>query len=883
MKTSLLASFALSLATLMGAPAMTPWQDLHRVPIPEQLPPHPRVFCTPADLTRVKADHAKADPYTVACWERIVSSAEAALADEIPAIKGQPSRATLAQAALLGQAYALTDHARFGAKAHGLLLAISRAVMPLKRSKQAGLMTGRTLEEGPPAVNFAMAYDLAANHPAFTPADHKLVCAALRRVGWEAGHWCGHRDSSNWRSWALCIEAACGFASGDRQLIEEAVNGAWDPQRECYLYGVVQQLTHSVFSDGIHWERCMGYTYYTGSALMYAIEAAKNSGIDLWHAELPGILGPFVGGTRHEEYGPAGNRSFKAFLDAPFYYAFPGGGFARVGDSGTRSIQYHPMYEMAWQEYRDPKYAWLINRERQGNGRDAPGFWQVWRPKGEPEWELAERGEPKGSIVLRLVAKATDRVALVQDVPFPGNRPLIVTGRVKAIAMAGGKAHIRCNLGKKAYFTQTVEKTGDWQEVRVEIPAGDDANTRRVRLHVFLEGGEGEVLWDDIQARVAGKGANLVRNGEFAIGRVDGRRMDFWSLINGVPDVPEGEWDLSKDAAIGLTGRNTNGSTIFPIGGFAVLRSKPNDPDALAVNLSFGPYGSGHDHPDRLTITVQALGRTICPDAGSWGYSDPMQRSWCNQSVAHNTMSIDEIAQEPQRMSKSIWAGERGDQRVFGTLQLFHSGPQLKAVRATCDTAYPGTRLDRTVCLVGPYMLDVYRATSDKEQTLDLPLHGRGKVTTGDATTALKENPFTGLGYAHFEDIRQLKPAGLVRATFTKEDRKLEVLQVAPEGSEAYLVRDPAKGNDRTSCLLARVRGTAATFVTVLAPTRGERTVGDVATRHSNGELWVEIAHAKGTDRLFFPDRLDGSIRLERLNPGGKIVAREAAKAWKQQ
>lgn len=872
MKAFLLTVAALSIVPVFGA---TPWEDLHRVPIPAALPPHPRVFCTAADLARIRADYARRDPYTVSVWERVVSSAELALADEVPEIPDRPSGALLAQAANLGQAYALTGDERFGSRCHALLLAISRAVMPLERTRSAGLMAARTLEEGPLAINFSMAYDLAASFPGFAEADHELVRAALRRVGWEAGHWCNHLNSSNWRSWALCIQAVCGFAAGDRQLIEEAINGSWDPQRNAYLYGIVQQLTHSVFSDGVHWERCMGYTYYTGSALMYTLVAAKNSGIDLWHAELPGILGPFVGGANHEEFGPEGNRSFKAFLDAPFYYAFPGGGFARIGDSNTPGIAYHPMYELAWREYGDPKYAWLIRRERDRDGVQAPAHWQVWRARGEPEWRI-EEGE--GRMVARFATKEGERIALVQNVRCPGDQPLVVSGRVKALHMAGGKAHIRCNLGRDAHFTESVAEAGDWRELRVVIPPAEDGAPRRVRLHVFLETGEGEVLWDHIQARSNGTGPNLVFNGTFVEGNVEGRRTGFWDLVNGVAEVPEGEYDLTQDATIGLSGRHVNGSTLFPIGGFAILRNRPNDPESLAVNLSFGPYGSGHCHPDQLTVTVHALGRTVCPDAGIFGgYDDPMHLTWANQTVAHNTVSINEISQAPQGLSRSIWASERGDQRVFGVLRLFHSGPHLKAVRATCDTSYPGTRLDRTVCLVGPYLLDVYRVAGETEQTIDLPLHGRGEVASETATTLLAENPFSGLGYTHFEEVRQGRADGWVRAAFTEEDRRVDVLQLAPPGSELYLMRDPSRPGQPVSTLMARVRASEAAFVTVLAPSRAGRTVESVDVRPSGEGLLVEVVHGQGTDRFLLPAATNGGILLERRDRQGNRLADETA------
>ncbi|MBT3376912.1 MAG: hypothetical protein HN742_08620 [Lentisphaerae bacterium] len=880
MRTPFLLCALLWAVPLTEAEGVTPWQDIHRVPIPAQLPPHPRVFCTQADLRRVRAELKRGVPYALACRGDIVSRADLAMVSDAPVITGQPSRALLEQAAVLAQAYALTGDSRYATKAHGVLLAVSRVVMTLKRTRSAGLMASRTLTEGPLAVNFAMAYDLTANAPVFTADDRNTVCAALRRVGWEAGHHCHHRDSSNWRSWALCVLASCGFASGDRELIEEAINGVWDPKRECYLYGAVQQLAHSIFSDGVHWERCMGYTYYTGSALMYVLVAAKNSGIDLWQAQLPGILGPFVGSAPHEEYGPAGTRSFKAFLDAPFYYAFPGGGFARVGDSGTRAIAYHPMYEIAWREYGDPKYAWLIRRDRDTRGSEAPAFWQLWIARGKPEWAVGKAASAPGSSALRLRTGTADRIAAVQDVICPGDQALVVTGRVKVLTFSGGKAHIRCNVGKKAFFSETPEQAGDWQGVSVTVPAGSDPEVRRVRLHVFLEGGAGEVLWDDVCAQVGGEGLSLVRNGAFSGGRTDGRRADFWGLINGVGDVPAGRYDLADDDTIGVSGRNTNGCSLFPVGGFAILRADPGDPEALAVNLAYGPYGSGHDHPDRLTITVHALGQVICPDAGSWGYENPMHLTWANQTVAHNTVSIDGLSQEPQGRSRSIWAGERGEQRVFGVLRLFHAGDHLKAARATCDTAYEGGRLDRTVCLAGGYLLDVYRVSATTGRTIDLPLHGYGEATVHVGVNASGAPPFAGLGYSHLGAVQRMSSgSSTVGLTFRDGERQLRVIQSLPKGGEAFLARDPTRGNQATSCLLARRRGRNATFVTLLAPSRDAEAHHGLVVHERGGEIVAEIAHVEGTDRLTLVNALDGGIVLERRGKNGSLTLRESAGA----
>ncbi len=641
-------------------PTMPSYETIFRVPIPATLPDHPRVFCTSEEIARIKADLAAGDVYTGLAGRK-------------------PSRREISEAATLAQAYILTDNRKFGERARDMLLAFADICPTLETTRAAGRFTDSTLIEGPVAVDLAMAYDLVAGGDILTAEERAHIEQDLLRViAWESGHGCHHRDSSNWRSWGLTVLASCGFAIGDRELIEEAINGIYDPKRKAYLYGIVQQLTHSIFSDGIHWERSIGYTYYTASALMYVMEAAKNSGIDLWHAKLPGIMGPFKGSAGHEEYGPPGDRSIKAFLDAPFYYAFADGSFAQVGDSGSSGLGYHPIYELAYAEYRDPKYAWLINDRRSDAGQ-APAGWSLWRPRGNPHGEPAPEQGRNDSGAFRLTTPPDARIALVQNVTVPAGVSAHVSGWVRALSMDGGSAHIRANFdGKGTLFSNRVTEAGDWREVTIELPpregAGPD-DVRSVRLHVFLEGGAGEVLWDDISVQAGDDTRNVVRNPDFGDVAVDGRRISFWDLLNSVKEVPAGEYSLAQDATIGISGRHENGCTLFPVGGFAILRDDATDLDATAVNLAYGPYGSGHDHPDRLHFDLYGLGKVLGPDAGSWGYNNPMHLTWANQSIAHNTLTVDEVAQAPQGKSKSIWAGERGDQRVFGVLRLFHPGP----------------------------------------------------------------------------------------------------------------------------------------------------------------------------------------------------------------
>lgn len=860
-------------------PALPSYQTLYRVPIPKTLPEHPRVFCTAADLARIRRDLAAGDAYTRACVDRLRALAQDGLERPIPS--GKPTSGDLTVAAVLAQAYAITGEEAYGKHARDLLLAAAAVYPKLTTTRASGRLTESTLAEGPLAVNAAMAYDLIATAPFLSAAERRRIEQDFLRVmAWECGHNCHHPNSSNWRTWALAIVASCGFAIGDPALIEEAVNGVWDPGRQQYLYGAVQTLTHSIFSDGIHWERSMGYTYYTASALMYVLVPAKNAGIDLWHAKLPGILGPFQGVARHEEFGPAGDRSVRAFLDAPFFYAFSDGSFACVGDSATRTLAYHPIYELAYREYQDPRYAWLIRRQRDGRADGAPAGWSLWTPSGNPECGLVpEQGRPDGNAFRFRCAKG-DRAALVQNFTAPANEPVRVSGWVKAPRLEGGSAHLRCNIGEEAFSTPAVQEAGDWQEVSVEIPARANAqpgDRRSIRLHVFLEGGAGEVLWSGIRATAKDDATNLVQNGGFSPGTADGRDLSFWALVHSVKEVPEGRYRLDEDAAIGVSGRHENGCSLFPVGGFAVLRQNAADPMAPAVNLAYGPYGSGHDHPDRLHFDLYGRGEILCPDAGSWGYDNPMHVTWANQTIAHNTLTVDEVSQEPQGTSTGVFQAEKGDQRVFGVLRLFHPGTRAKVVRATCDTAYEGVTMDRTLCVVGPYVLDLFRARSDQEHTYDLALHGPGEVRS-EASLALVKGPLAARGYNHLTQVRQGQPpAGTFRADFRREKNALLLLQAHPAGGEILLARDPARGAATSACI-ARRRGREAVYVTVLEPYADAPTVRALSTTQEGDRLTVVVEHANGTDTFSLADAVDGPVVIRRTGADGQPIFEENAR-----
>ncbi|MFW5866872.1 MAG: hypothetical protein ACOCX2_03585, partial [Armatimonadota bacterium] len=210
---------------------------------------------------------------------------------------------------------------------------------------------------------------------------------------------------------------------------------------------------------------------------------------------------------------------------------------------------------------------------------------------------------------------------------------------------------------------------------------------------------------------------------------------------------------------------------------------------------------------------------------------------------------------------------------------LFHPGEHLKAARFTCDTAYDGVTMDRTVCLVGDYMVDVFRATSPDEHLYDLPLHGPGGVTVDASMQDAPDDWLAARGYAHLTGVRRADAPEVVRATFARDDASLLMLQVAPEGAQVIAAEDPVKsGMAPTSCVISRVRDREATWVSVLEPFADGPTATDLEVRPTDAGLQVVVTHADGSDRLAVPADLDGAVVLTRSDEAEETVAEESAR-----
>lgn len=181
----------------------------------------------------------------------------------------------------LARAWALTGDVRYAAPAREAMLKLAADWPTLERHDRWGrrgllaVVGGRRycqlLDEATSLITLSEAYDLLAGAPELTAEDR----AALERglLGDPAREimrfqaFTGQRN--NHQTWFNAAYAAVGLATGDTNLLREAVYGA---------HGLLWQLDESVTSDGLWYEGALAYHFYALQAVMKTLEAAGRAG-----------------------------------------------------------------------------------------------------------------------------------------------------------------------------------------------------------------------------------------------------------------------------------------------------------------------------------------------------------------------------------------------------------------------------------------------------------------------------------------------------------------------------------------------------------------------------------------------------------------------------
>jgi oligo-alginate lyase len=292
-----------------------------------------------------------------------------------------------------------------------------------------------------------------------------------------------------------------------------------------------------------------------------------------------------------------------------------------------------------------------------------------------------------------------------------------------------------------------------------------------------------------------------------------------------------------------LLGRDARASASIPAlesevlkgAGHAILRTKGEA--GLTAAMTFGPYGGGHGHYDKLSFVLFGYERELGVDAGrarSQAYRLPIHKNWYKASISHNTVLVDGASQQPAQ----------------GKLLSFETTDHYAAVSASCDDAYPGVKHTRTLVLMPAYMLVVDQLSADKERRFDWVYHNRGKSVTCEAATSDPADAYPGQDY--IENAVAGNTNKPIQVQFVDGKMTTHMTMTAQDDT-GILIGDGVGAStlERVPMAMVTRNGRSATFVAVLEPVKDGKPIGvqSVSIEQGEGGLVVSVNKKGGTDK----------------------------------
>ncbi|CAN5739128.1 hypothetical protein BH11BAC3_BH11BAC3_15440 [soil metagenome] len=282
-------------------------------------------------------------------------------------------------------------------------------------------------------------------------------------------------------------------------------------------------------------------------------------------------------------------------------------------------------------------------------------------------------------------------------------------------------------------------------------------------------------------------------------------------------------------------------------GGVGIIRTGTSPTNELCAVMKYSAQGMGHGHFDKLSYSLYDEVGEILQDYGAarWVNIDqkgggrylPENETWAKQTIAHNTMVINE---------KSDYNGDiKIAENFHPDLFYFKGGGDVQVVSAITKDAYPGSKLHRTLVLLKdknfrePILIDVFKVASNNKNQYDLPTWFQGhllqtyfdyKKEATNLTTLGKDN-----GYEHLwkEAVGNAKDS-LAKITWFANGKFYSMTSVVNKNDDLIFARlganDPNFNLRMDPAFIIRKKDAKdATFVSIIEPHGAYNPVAEIA------------------------------------------------------
>lgn len=267
-------------------------------------------------------------------------------------------------------------------------------------------------------------------------------------------------------------------------------------------------------------------------------------------------------------------------------------------------------------------------------------------------------------------------------------------------------------------------------------------------------------------------------------------------------------------------------------GGISLLRNGKGA-DLTTLIVKYSSHGLSHGHFDKLNFNLFDKGNEIFTDYGSvrfigveqkyGGRYLPENTKYASQTIAHNTIVVDEASQ---------FGGDEAKGEKYHSDKLFSDidGKAVQVISAAETNAYPGVGLQRSFYSIQlpdtrKIVVDIFNATSADAHQYDLPFQYNGQLINTsfkyDAATNKQEALGKKNGYQYlWKEAEASINAPLTQFTFLNGRTYYTLSSLTDDSTRILFTRtgagDPNFNLRREPAYIIRKKGSNTPFVNVI-------------------------------------------------------------------